>query len=160
MREAHVPTQQPEAQENPRIPAPDAHARRSRGAPGAAWPRPQASLHLIWRIRDRATFDALARVPPIRRGALWLRSARVPVGDGPPRIAYAVGRSTGNAVERNRARRRLREAVRAFASDLEPGRAYLFGGNRAVVTMAYPELAATVEHLLQAARSTDPPGPT
>jgi ribonuclease P protein component len=159
MREAHVPTQQPEAQENPRIPAPDADARRSRGAPGAARPRPQASLRLIWRIRDRATFDALARVPPIRRGALWLRCARVPGGEVAPRVAYAVGRSTGNAVERNRARRRLREAVRAAATDLEPGCAYLFGANRAVVTMPYPELAATVEHLLRSARSPDRPDP-
>src|SRR5581483_4629810 len=61
MREAHVPAQQPETQEDARVPAPDAHSGGSRGAEGTAEPRPQAPLRLIWRVRDRATFDALAR---------------------------------------------------------------------------------------------------
>jgi ribonuclease P protein component len=152
MREAHVPTQQPETQENARFPAPDAHPRRSRGAPGAPYSRPQTSLRLIWRIRDRATFDALARVPAVRRGALWIRSARGPDASAPPRVAYAIGRAAGNAAERNRARRRLREAVRGADTELEAGRAYLFGAGREVVTMPYADLAATVVRLLRAAR--------
>ena len=152
MREAHVPAQQPEAQENPWFPAPDAHPRRSRGAQGAADPGPQAPLRLIWRVRDRASFDALAGVPPVRRGALWLRSARVGAPDTPPRVAYAIGRPVGNAVQRNRARRRMREAVREAAAGLEPGRAYLFGAGREAVTMPYREVVATVEQLLRRAR--------
>jgi ribonuclease P protein component len=152
MREAHVPAQQPEAQEDPRFPAPDAHARWSRGAQVAAVPGPQAALRLIWRVRDRATFDALGRVPPLRRGALWLRSARIDAADTPPRVAYAVGRSVGNAVARNRVRRRLREAVREAAAGLRPGRAYLFGANPEAVTMPYGELVSTVEQLLRLAR--------
>jgi ribonuclease P protein component len=152
MREAHVPTQQPEAQENARFPAPDAHSRWPRGAQGAPHSRPQASLRLIWRIRDRATFDALARVPAVRRGALWVRSARGPDPASPPRVAYAVGRAAGNAAQRNRARRRLREAVRGAGSELESGRAYLFGAGREVVTMPYADLAATIGQLLRAAR--------
>ena len=70
----------------------------------------------------------------------------------PPRVAYAIGRAAGNAVERNRARRRLREAVRGAGTELEAGRAYLFGAGREVVTMPYADLAATVERLLRAAR--------
>ena len=44
-----------------------------------------------------------------------------------PRIAFAIGRSAGSAVTRNRVRRRLREAVRH--SSLVPG-LYLFGLTR------------------------------
>ena len=152
MREAHVPAQQPEAQENSRLPAPDAHARRARGSEGAAGPGPQASLRLIWRVRDRATFAALARATAIRRGALSVRSVRVADPDSPPCVAYAIGRSAGNAVLRNRIRRRLRAAVRELAHDLEPGRAYLLGARSEAMTMPYRELVTTVEQLLRTAR--------
>ena len=154
MREAHVPAQQPETQEDARVPAPDAHSGGSRGAEGTAEPRPQAPLRLIWRVRDRATFDALARVPALRRGPLWLRSAPVGPDDTPPRVAYAVGRAVGPAVRRNRLRRRLREALRAGAGELRPGYAYLVGARPEAVTMPYRELVTTLEGLLRKARET------
>ncbi len=43
----------------------------------------------------------------------------------PPRIAFAVGRPVGNAVVRNRVRRRLRAAVREQHELLRPGWGYL-----------------------------------
>jgi ribonuclease P protein component len=67
-------------------------------------------------------------------------------------VAYAIGRPLGNAAQRNRARRRLREAVREASAGLEPGRAYLFGAGREAVTMPYREVVATVEQLLRRAR--------
>jgi len=42
----------------------------------------------------------------------------------PPRVAFAVGRRVGSAVERNRLRRQLRAVAAELAPDLEPG-AYL-----------------------------------
>jgi ribonuclease P protein component len=154
MREAHVPAQQPEAQEDPRFSAPDANPRRPRGAEGAARPGPQAPVRLIWRVRDRATFDALGRVPVLRRNGVWLRSVRTGAHDSPPRVAYAVGRRLGNAAQRNRLRRRLREAVRAVRVELEPGRAYLLGARPETATMPYRELVSTLEHLLRGARES------
>ena len=154
MREAHVPTQQPEAQEDPRFPAPHADARRPRGAEGPAGSGPQAPVRLIWRVRDRATFDALGRVPVLRRNGLWLRSVRTGPQDSPPRVAYAVGRRIGNAVQRNRLRRRLREAVLVARCELEPGRAYLLGARPETVAMPYRELVDTLEHLLRSARES------
>ena len=73
-------------------------------------PRPEASLGLIWRVRDRATFEALARARRRRAGPVSLRFL-ADGSDDPPQVAYAIGRRFGTAVERNRARRRLRAAV-------------------------------------------------
>ena len=48
---------------------------------------------------------------------------------GPPRVGFTVTRKLGNAVARNRIRRRLKEAVRlALAGRMEPGRDYVFIG--------------------------------
>jgi len=62
-------------------------------------------------------------------------------------VAYAVGRAVGNAVQRNRVRRRLREAVRSLDERLASG-AYLFGAGQEVLTMDFAELVAMVEELV------------
>jgi ribonuclease P protein component len=59
-------------------------------------------------------------------------------------VAYAIGRRFGNAVERNRARRRLRAAVALQRDALVPGGVYLFAAERSVITIAFPTLG---EHL-------------
>ena len=76
--EAHVPTQQPQAQEDPRFPPPDAHPRWPRRAPVPPRPGPEATLGLIRSVRDRATFEALARARRRRSGPVWLRCASSP----------------------------------------------------------------------------------
>jgi ribonuclease P protein component len=67
---------------------------------------------------------------------------------GPPRVAYAVPRSVGNAVVRNRVRRRLRAAVHAHAAELREGHAYLIGASTRAADASYSELHATVGVLL------------
>ena len=153
MREAHVPAKQPEAQQDSRLPDPDADAGWPIGHQGAPRPGSQAPLGLIWRVRDRATFEALGRARPIRRGPVWLKSALYAV-DSPPCAAFSVGRGVGNAVVRNRLRRRLRAAVRLARPSLVPGRAYLFGVGREAVTMPFETLVAAVESLALAAAGT------
>ncbi len=77
----------------------------------------------VWRIRDRATFAELRRRGRRGRtgdlGATWL-----PAAAGRPRLAMAVGREVGSAVERNRVRRRLRAVFAGLAPELPAG-AYL-----------------------------------
>ena len=67
------------------------------------------------------------------------------------RVAYVVGRSTGTAVVRNRVRRRLRAAVRELGDQLGPG-TYLFGADKAAVTMPFPALVASVAAAVHEAR--------
>ena len=58
-----------------------------------------------------------------------------------------MGRSTGSAVGRNRARRRLRAAMHEARDELRPG-AFLLGAEREVMTMPFAELRATLDALL------------
>ncbi|HLX89006.1 MAG TPA: ribonuclease P protein component, partial [Acidimicrobiales bacterium] len=97
---------------------------------------------VLWRIRDRQTFDALRRSGTrARRGPVSVTYA--PVGDAPvPRVAYAVGVRVGNAVTRNKIRRRLRAAT-ASVVDLRPG-AYLVSVAPAAATLSYEELKTQV----------------
>lgn len=79
----------------------------------------------IGRIRRRSSFRALAR-PDGRGSAGPLRVTYVRVTAETPGLAcvgYAVGRRHGNAVARNRLRRRLRAALQEVASTrpLPPG---------------------------------------
>ncbi len=55
------------------------------------------------------------------------------------RVAYSVSRRAGNAVARNRIRRRLRAAMRDHAATLPPA-AYLVGAGREALTMPYRDL--------------------
>ena len=146
MREADVSAQPPEAQQDPRIPGPDADARRARGDPVPPPARPQATRRLIWRVRDRATFAALAQARSRRAGPIRVRS--VPHRPGPPAVAYAIGRRAGNAVARNRLRRRLRAAVRERADLLAPDTAYLVAADPAALTMSFAALSEALARAL------------
>ncbi len=61
--------------------------------------------------------------------------------DGPPRLGITVTKKTGNAVERNRIRRRLREAVRTRAADeMASGTDYVIVGRREVLDAPFETL--------------------
>ena len=107
-----------------------------------------------WRIRDRDSFESLRRSGTrARRGPVTVTYSAT--GDQrAPRVAYAVGRRVGNAVARNRLRRRLR-AVVAEVTGLAPG-AYLIGAGPEASELSYEELkrevAAAMTHACRGAR--------
>lgn len=104
---------------------------------------------MAWRIRDRATFEALRRSSArARRGPLSVTYA--PVGETPePRVAYAVGRRVGGAVARNRVRRRLRAAVDQVTG-LRSG-AYLLAAGPEALHMGHEELRQEVAEAMTSA---------
>ena len=60
--------------------------------------------------------------------------------DGAIRVGFTVSRQVGNAVERNRVRRRFREMVRlsaAGAGQLRPGHDYVLIGRRAALAAPF-----------------------
>jgi ribonuclease P protein component len=72
--------------------------------------------------------------------------------DSPPRLALATGRTVGNAVVRNRLRRRLRALVTEAASEgrVGPG-AYLVAVAPAAAPLSYGELRTHLMSALAAA---------
>jgi len=69
-------------------------------------------------------------------------------------VAYAIPKKTGNAVVRNRIRRRLRAAVDQVADEMAPG-AYLISPQRATIDMDFTELITSLRRSLDAAGATE-----
>jgi ribonuclease P protein component len=67
-----------------------------------------------------------------------------------PQVGYAIGRRCGNAVTRNRLRRRAREVVRAEAPTLPRGR-YLVRLDPRATTVSAAELRSDVSTALHRA---------
>jgi ribonuclease P protein component len=102
---------------------------------------------LIDRIRERADFVRLRREGTrVRIDPLWCSFVPDP-GLEPPRVAFAIGRATGSAVQRNRLRRRLRELLRAR---IVPGGLYLIGAGPRACELTFDELGSTLDRMLMA----------
>ena len=73
-------------------------------------------------------------------------------------MAYAIGRRFGNAVDRNRARRRLRAALDRSSPDLAAGVAYLVGADRRVMTVDFPDLVTQISAAIRRCSPSVPTG--
>jgi ribonuclease P protein component len=106
---------------------------------------------VIGRIHERRRFEELRRVGR-RAGTdhLWCRYLPDPTAV-PPRAAFAIGRTIGPAVVRNRVRRRLRALLRdaATTGHLPPGW-LLIGARPAVGELTFDELRTELRRLLSA----------
>jgi ribonuclease P protein component len=138
MSEANISTKQPQTGQAARISSSNVDPGRASDPQGSATEGPPAPVGLIWRVERRDTFEALRGGRRCRQGPLSV--AWVP-GDPsePPRVAYAIGRKVGGAVDRNRLRRRLRTVIRELRDTLRPG-AYLVGAGPSALALSYPQL--------------------
>jgi len=71
--------------------------------------------------------------------------------EGRLRVAVAASRSVGGAMQRNRARRLLREAVRPYLAEVAPGRDLLLVAREPIEEAALSEVSAAVRALLRRA---------
>ncbi len=93
------------------------------------------------RLRSRPDFQTVAKGSKTVRPGLVLQGRCRDEASGPPRFGFTVSRQVGNAVERNRVRRRLKEAVRLVASkDAVSGADYVVIGRRAALTRPFDRL--------------------
>lgn len=101
------------------------------------------------RLKKRAQFLA-ARGGEKRRGRLFLLEVLDRGDDEPPRFGITVTRKSGNAVARNRIRRRLREAVRVHAADdMRRGSDYVIVGRPEIVDVPFDELVRELSRRLR-----------
>jgi ribonuclease P protein component len=97
------------------------------------------------RLKRRAEFQAVARGRKVSRPGFVLQ-ALDQAGESSgksARFGFTVTRKIGNAVVRNRIRRRLREAVRLSAVEqASPGTDYVLIGRRAALHLPFDQLIA------------------
>ena len=97
----------------------------------------------VGRLRGRATFAAIAaQGRTVRSGPIRVRFVAAP--DNCPRVGYAIGRSVGGSVLRNRVRRRLRAAVATVNMPLTSG-FYLISAETAAASMPFGELVTALD---------------
>jgi len=95
-------------------------------------------------LRKRSEFLAVRRGTKVR-GAFVLVEASERDDAGMPRVGLTVSRKNGNAVKRNRIKRRLREAVRLHgAGDMADGNDYVIVSTPKVLRAPFDALCADV----------------
>jgi ribonuclease P protein component len=119
------------------------------GEAGRARPR-------IVRLKRRAEFLAAARGRRAAAPGFVLQACRRPDGGDEVGVGLTVTRRIGGAVVRNRARRRLREAVRSIPGEsFARGLNYVVVARPAALTCPFPQLRSDLEACL--ARLRPPP---
>jgi len=146
--EAHFSAEQPGPRTAPRLPPSQRDGRRAQGAGRSPGPRPQEALRLV-QLTKRADFLAANRGKraPTPGFVLLVR----PRGDDDPtvRVGFTVTRKIGNAVVRNRMKRRFRALVRdTFADHAIPGADHVLIGRSSGIERDYAALAAELKRAL------------
>ena len=101
------------------------------------------------RLRQRADFLAAASGTKVPATAFVLQ-ARKRADEGPIRFGFTVSKKVGNAVERNRVRRRLRDIVRRSRTDrMQSGHDYVLIGRRAALKVPFARMAQDFEGALR-----------
>ncbi len=156
-RETYFPAKQPQTSSQARFPCQEGDSRRPSGTAVPSGQGPPSSQCVIVSIARRRTFaDLRRRGRRVRSGSV--RLTFLPMQTVEPQVAFAIGRSFGNAVERNRGRRRLRAAfVEALGRrSLHPQGAFLLAGDRGLLTDRFPRLVEDVEVCLDKAGAATP----
>ena len=123
--EAHLPTQQSATKEDPRVPEANEHAGRAGGSEAP----PAEGAKAADRVRSRQTFRAPDRVRKrVEYRRVYDRGRKISSRSFTlfflennlrrPRLGITVTRRVGGAVQRNRARRLVREWFRAAKKSL------------------------------------------
>lgn len=93
------------------------------------------------RLRQRADFLAAAASGAKVPTRCFVLQTRKRSDDGPVRIGFTVSKKVGNAVERNRVRRRLRDVVRRTpALGDRTGHDYVLIGRRTALTVPFERM--------------------
>ena len=110
------------------------------------------------RLKQRADFLAAATGTKVPAAAFVLQ-ARKRADDGPVRFGFTVSKKVGNAVERNRVRRRLKEIVRLSDLNRLPdlrnfaGHDYVLIGRRAALKLPFERMTGDFEGALRRAHA-------
>lgn len=108
---------------------------------------PKRNLPREWRLVRRAEFDAVYREGRRRAGRTFVIFARRN-GLSRDRFGMSVKKALGNAVVRNRIRRRVREVLRLHREEIAPGWDMVIHPSRAAATLDFAKLETELLCLL------------
>ncbi len=98
------------------------------------------------RLKSRPQFLAVRNGEKRRGGFFLLEVLDRKEPETEARVGFTVTKKHGNSVERNRMRRRLKEAVRLHAGfAMQPGHDYVVVARRDVLKASFTELAAELK---------------
>jgi len=119
----------------------------------------------LWeRLKRRADFQRVSRGRRAQTETFTLQAspraaANAPSAQAPhARVGFTVTRKVGGAVERNRIRRRLKEALRRAGEVApSPGHDYVLMARREALTRPFPALIADIERAFAQLSRMKPP---
>ena len=101
------------------------------------------------RLKRRQDFVAAARALYAAMPGMVVQM-RARGDDAPPRVGFTATKKIGNAVVRNRVKRRLRELARlGLAAQARPGHDYVLIGRAPSFARAFPDLAKDLSAALK-----------
>jgi ribonuclease P protein component len=106
----------------------------------------------VRRLLKRSQFLRAARGNRAGRAAFQLQA--IGSDEDEPGIGFTVTKKTGNAPERNRIKRRLREAVRACQTRFQPRHDYVLVGRRDALTVPFDKLVTELSSALDRVHAT------
>jgi ribonuclease P protein component len=162
MNEAHLSTKRTETGQDPRFPQADVDQGWAGGDPvapgegtpaalGVTAPRPEGrNGSLVGPVRSRRTFEELRRSSSRGRSGPLAVSVVMEPTWSEVKFAYAVNRRVGNAVKRNRLKRRLRAIVSEQAAHLPAG-AYLVHAGPGGPLLGFDQLKVAMSQAVERA---------
>lgn len=128
--------------------------------PGEAPCKDAAGPLCIARLKDRPDFLRVAEGGRVHGRGFSLQFAKREGASG-ARLGFTVTKRVGNAVMRNRVRRRLKEAARlSFPEAARAGMDYVLVGRIEAASLPFPSLIADLKQALARARDMKSRRPT
>ncbi|KGN37433.1 ribonuclease P protein component [Knoellia subterranea] len=107
------------------------------------------------RLRERSEFASAIRAPGATRAGSRILVVHANVTDPraglPPRVGFVVSKAVGNAVVRNRTKRRLRAAIATQLTGIPDGVDIVVRAQPAAATATFAELSESLIPLLHKA---------
>ncbi len=150
--EAHLPAEQPCTGSSSRFPGSHGDRRRPRRYPRSPRTRTQEAFRLIT-LRKRAEFLAANQGKRAASGGLVLLVRARDDNDPQMRVGFTVTKKIGNAVVRNRMKRRFREMARAILPEAGiAGADHVIIGRASGAEKPYLALVQDLQRALQTVR--------